>query len=164
MTKNFYQNVTFFLALNSFFAYFKTQERLLYYMLHMQINLKTWEIKVLCCNTYILGMQFNPTHRDTATNPRKLPSCKDFSNHFSMSGYRQKRSVLNLVFETQFSGKKTSEMLLLSKNIFINANATCGFSIISSFYFFIYLLRIPSSSSRADHPKSLAMVVIQGVT
>ena len=76
----FYQNVTFFLALNSFFVYFKTQGRLLYYMLHMQINLKTWEIKVLCCNTYILGMQFNPIHRPTATNSRKLPHAEIFQN------------------------------------------------------------------------------------
>ena len=54
------------------------------------------------------------------------------------------------------------KLLLLSKNIFINA--TSGFFVIDLFYFLIYLLRIPSSSSKADHPKSLAMVVIHGVT
>ena len=53
-------------------------------------------------------------------------------------------------------------MLLLSKNLFINA--TSGFFVIDPFYFLIHLLRIPPSSSKADHPKSLAMVVIHSVT
>ena len=52
-------------------------------------------------------------------------------------------------------------MLLISKNVFINAS--CGFSVwILAIFCSIYPLRMPSSSN-ADRPKSLAMLVIYGV-
>ena len=53
-------------------------------------------------------------------------------------------------------------MLLIRKNIFINAS--CGFSVwILVIFCLIYPLRIQSSNN-ADHAKSLAMLVINGVT